>query len=432
MSEAQHGLLRRNPSCLPERRLHQLTKHPNLFFHPRVELSKKSYKIPSIPKTTAELKEIKYHEAKIGLAALSSLIHQEKWSNPDLSIYSGQVRDMLISGMQSYDLAIQLILKHQPDLHYVFNGRFVNTRSFLDAALETKTNYLIHERGASMNLYSVRPYMPHDFKRVQSDLLLSWKLACNENPSRATQIANSFFHDRRAGLDQGWFSFTSKQVHNDLPSISNSCAKIVTFFTSSDDEYKAVGDIVKWERWKDQHECLKDIIEICTQTDNIHLLIRVHPHMEHKHPSDLAQLLRLIGNHPRLTVILPESSVDTYALIESSDLVITAMSTVGIESVYWGTPSACMGPSLYDSIDAVLLPTDKGELFSLVNNIDNLTVDPEKALAYGYYMNTFGKEFLYYRASSLRSGSFKGVDVQTQPPPRYIRALKKVYRLIKS
>ena len=59
-------------------------------------------------------------------------------------------------------------------------------------------------------------------------------------------------------------------------------------------------------------------------------------------------------------VIQPEEEFDSYALIESSDLVLTFGSTTGVEAVALGKPSLLLGESLYSGLK-ICLRLDKVE-----------------------------------------------------------------------
>jgi hypothetical protein len=124
--------------------------------------------------------------------------------------------------------------------------------------------------------------------------------------------------------------------------------------------------------------------------------------------------------------------VDSYELLLASDIVAACGSTIGIEAIFWNKPSICLGPSLYGSLDAVYEPKGLSELERLVTS-DQLAVDPEKALPYGYYMSTFGDKFVHYEAETLFRGKFLGVDLQKPGPlgQRMKRVYKKISRVRK-
>jgi len=161
----------------------------------------------------------------------------------------------------------------------------------------------------------------------------------------------------------------------------------------------------------------------------VHLVIRLHPHLLKKHPDDMARWLQAAKAGGVAQVIDPGSPVDSYALVEASDVVVTAGSTVGMEAVYWGRPSVLLGPSDYDLLGAVHLARSRERLYELLSDPD-LPVDPASALPYGYYRGTFGERFRYYEATGLFSGRFMGVDVQELPG--FANALSRARRALVS
>ena len=392
--------------CLPERKGIALIAHKNLsFFSPSKSDLLLSLDLPFFS-NTKDLKDFRYRGFNAGLSALSSLVSYRRHSNPDLSENSILLRDMLRSGISVYEFCLKVLKKERPSLVYVFNGRFVTNRAILDAAIEIKAPYLVHERGADKTRYTANPYMPHDFRRVRESISAAW----NHGGGSAVEMAELFFRERREGRDQGWVSFTKNQEKGLLKFDRASKSRLVTYFSSSDDEYVAVGDIVKWDRWPDQLSAVKSLLKVVARRPMLHLIIRLHPHLLHKDSRDTERWLSLeLPENAR--VILPGHPTDTYELIEQSDVVVTSGSTTGIEAVYWGTPSICLGPSLYSDLGAVYLPADEVELEELLLST-NLTVDNDRALPYGYFMRTFGETFAHYKADTLFSGRFMGVNLQ--------------------
>ena len=257
--------------------------------------------------------------------------------------------------------------------------------------------------------------MQHDFNSVREDFLLKWN-SCSE--SIRVQTANLFFQERRKGYQQSWLSFINRQDKNHLPSLPAG-KRVVAYFSSSDDEYAAVEDLVIWDRWPNQLTAVKELIKLISKNTDLFLVIRLHPHKAEKNLTDLKEWLTLPFAE-NVLLIPPNDPVDTYALIERADVVVTSGSTVGIESVFWGTPSICLGPSLYSHLDAVYLPANQRELESLLLD-SSLQVNSEKSLPYGYYMSIFGEEFVYYKAESLFSGKFMNVNLQFFGLCKYLR-----------
>jgi maleylacetoacetate isomerase/maleylpyruvate isomerase len=178
-----------------------------------------------------------------------------------------------------------------------------------------------------------------------------------------------------------------------LIKIFNECMKLPAFIDAS---------------WENQIDAVKHLIHACQQLQNIDLYIRIHPNMSNKSAQELKRWTDLSG--VSVFVISPESEIDTYALIEASDVVTTAGSTVGIEAVFWGKPAIVLGPTTYDDLEAVYKPKNDQELINLLS-IKNLAVRPESALPYGYYFKTFGHSFNFYEPFDLFNGRFMGEEL---------------------
>jgi hypothetical protein len=398
---------------LPERIGARLLRCDSFNFHGRLKLSEYPCendvsKISSIE----DLRRYEYKDYRAGLSVLSSLVSETRCSEPDIKRYAKQIGTMLKEGCQLYEYVRSAMVQHQPDLVYLLNGRFYEPRAVMDAATSLGISFKIHERGASIFKYSLREFMPHDRIKVQKDIVSEWQ--CHRHDPAATRIAEEFFHGRKRGAVQAWKSFTSDQTKGSVPELPRD-KKIVTYYSSSDDEYVAVGDIYKWEHWEDQFSAVLDLVDICAQDANTRLVVRIHPHLAEKSAYDREKWLDL-KKIPNILVIPPDSKVDSYALMEASDVIVVAGSTIGIEAVFWGKPAICLGPSLYSELDAVYQPAGKVELEALLQE-NQLETFPERALPYGYYLSVFGIDFKYYQAEGLSSGRFMGVDLHAVPLP---------------
>lgn len=411
---------------LPERRLAKLVKHPNLqirFLLPK-DLPSTDIEIP-IFNDHDDLKRFTFSSYLVGLSALSSLISLKKTSNVDLAKNKKLLEKMIRSGISVYLFCKSEIDSKNPDLVYLFNGRFVLNRAILDACKATKTKFLIHERGSNMHKYVVRSFMPHNFEKINSEILYYWKGRSQE----ANKIATEFFENRRIGKQQNWISFVKDQKRNFINVKKTSGKKLITYFSSSEDEFASVGDMVKWKYWPNQFSAVKDLIDIVNQNQKLELVIRIHPHLILKDKNEIIAWVAL-GKNKNVKIILPNDKTDSYQLIEISDIVVTSGSTVGIEAVYFNTPSVCLGPNLYSQLNAVYIPTNKDKLEKLLNHKE-LSVKREKAFPYGYYFETFGKEFKYYQPESLFKGTFVYSGKKASGNNYVLRVLNKLYSLTK-
>lgn len=378
-----------------------ILQHPKFRFY---EPSKAEIMLHSKGLTFDNIEDLigfEYEAYKAGLSSFSSLVSFTSDTDPSLSKYQSLLLRIIDSGISVYEYSKKVLKTNAPDLLYLFNGRFAVNRAIMDAAKELDINFRIFERGADMSRYYLKPYMPHNVECVMKDLNVAWNQT-NLSLEEKSKIAHSFFINRRNGVEQGWVSFVQDKVKGRGINL-NKEKRIISYFSSSDDEYVAVGDVYKWDRWPNQLSAFQSLMNIVASDPDLYLVIRLHPNKKGKRELDNWLNLTLPSN---AIMILADELVDTYWLIEQSDVVVSAGSTVGIEAVYWNRSSICLGPSLYSNLGAVYFPDDDFQLERLLK--DNLAVDSSLALPYGYYMSTFGERFTYYEPDSLFSGRFCG------------------------
>src|SRR5690606_14617556 len=96
-----------------------------------------------------------------------------------------------------------------------------------------------------------------------------------------------------------------------------------------------------------------------------------------------------------ITLIPPDAKVDSYALLDRGERILTFGSTIGIEGTFWGKPSICAEYSYYDGHDAQYEANSEAELMDLLTRPGLAAKPREHALGFGYYMNTFGTNFIH-------------------------------------
>lgn len=419
----QNVLVRLFLRQLPERHAAQLLSCSRFYFYPHMNLLDTGWCSPRNVWSVETLKGYTVSGYEAGLAVLSSLVSAARSDNPDFTAWHPAITAMIASGVQVFETVKARLQQASPDLVYVFNGRFYACRAVMNAAQAAGVPCLIHERGADKTRYYLKPYMPHDILNMQRDIRDTWTKAPR---AEAYRVGEQYFTDRRQGKDQAWIAFTKEQRAGVLPDIDPS-KRIIAYYSSSDDEYIAVGDIHKWEHWPGQFEAVMDLISFCESLKGSQLVIRMHPNKKQMSQAYLQKWYDL-SRFECVTVLPPISDVDSYELLMAADLVVTSGSTIGIEAVFWGKPSICLGPSLYGGLGAVYEPKGSGELADLLAS-NALVADRVKTLSYGYYMSTFGVPFIHYQPENLFRGKFLGVDLQRPKP--FVRRMEKRYKKVR-
>lgn len=391
--------------------------------YPRLpDLHNSDWLFPSVD----ALCEYKIDNYDIGMAVASSLMSMYRTPKPDLVLARNRMLTLLEGSYRTYHGMKQYLLRNKPDRVYIFNGRFSFLRSVFRICRQQGIDCYTHERGANIHKYAVyKNVLPHDKNNNVRKIRKSWEQA---SADQRVAVSEQFYLDRAGGKQQSWFSFVASQESGLLPAGWDPEKKNLAIFNSSEDEYAATGDEWKNPLYRTQLDGIRKIVEDLSTQENVHVYLRMHPNLAKVHNESVEGLYRIRANN--FTVIPSASKVSTYTLIRASDKVITFGSTVGIESVYWGKPSILAGQSVYSGLGSVYLPGSHEELVQMAIS-DLKPKDRTGALMYGYYQNTFGRDFKYYKAENLFSGAYKGKS--TRPPlvARVIRRLIKGARLEK-
>jgi hypothetical protein len=356
-----------------------------------------------------ELCEYKIDNYDIGMAVASSLMSIYRTPEPDLVIAKDRLAKLLDASCRTYYAMKKYMLEKRPDAVFIFNGRFSFLRSVFRICRQHGIDCYTHERGANIHKYAVyKNALPHDWDYTVHEIRESWAKA---QVDHRVAVAEQFYLDRAGGKQQSWLSYVTNQENGLLPEGWDPHKKNLAIFNSSEDEFAATGDEWLQNLYATQLVGVNKIVQDLSTRDNVHVYLRMHPNLVDVHNESVEGLYRIRANN--FTVIPPESKVSTYALIRASHNVITFGSTVGIEAAFWGKPSILAGQSFYSNLGSVYYPESHEELVQMALS-DLQPKDRTGALMYGYYLNTFGRDFKYYKADDLFTGRFKGKT--TKPP----------------
>jgi hypothetical protein len=182
---------------------------------------------------------------------------------------------------------------------------------------------------------------------------------------------------------------------------------------SSDDELSTAWHNDSGNLFIDQISGIRAIADYFNQQDQIHFYLRIHPNFKSVNSPRKAELYAL--NNNCLTIIPAESNISTYLLIDSCEKSISFGSTAGVEATIWDKPSILVGNSFYKGLGSTYEPSNPEELFSLIKS-DLSPLPKLGALKYGYYMETFGIPFKYFKSIDVEKGLFMGKEISDMPP----------------
>lgn len=340
------------------------------------------------------LRDVKYQGLPAGWAVFGNLSNLTLSADATDLVDEDHTQTMLRSFASTFDAAREILTQNRPTAIIIFNGRWLHEWATREAAAALRIPTLVVEAGRSEQHFSTYWESAHDPQGYSRRLLVTWESKAGLAPERASELAHEWFTSRRTSPTSG-NPFVQLQVSGVAPPRSDGRRRVV-FYTSSSDELVAAGS--QWlSPFGTQEEVLARLAERAREDPTIELVVRIHPHTLLKNPRDLASWRIFEQVHPDVLVVPADSTVDSYALAESADLVLSMGSTMGVEAAYWGIPSATLSPSLYDSTGAVSVVDSLDDCLSLDVDEDERARRRERSLIWGLYCATLGTPFSLYR-----------------------------------
>lgn len=375
------------------------------------------------------LKKYQYKNINLGIGVASSLISFYHQSNLDIKKYNNIVFNALKSSAIIYEKSLSLIRQIKPKTIITFNNRFATSLPIVLAAKKKNVKILRHERGSDFNKYEIFKKDVHDLNYRSKNVNQYW---LNEkNLKVKSSIAKKYFFNRRNGIPLSWDmkkNFTSKQIKGKIsPKVKNTTR--VVFFTASEDEHESTKFQLKDLVWPKQHDALNYLIKSLNLLDKFELYIRVHPtHGKRKSYYDQDKWIKF-NNKKNIKVISADSPVNSYELLDSADLVVTYGGNIGIEAVFWKKKVITLRNSIYSNHKIAFQPKNYKDLKLIIKNYKKKKiVNPDKALPFGFYFMTFGKEFKYFKCKDFDECYYKNIPISHLSPFLYnIKKIKKKF-----
>ncbi|MDA8806596.1 hypothetical protein N9N55_05175 [Opitutales bacterium] len=403
--------------------------------------------IRKIPKRYSELKallELKIHNFKLGQAVYSSIADIRREDSPNLSEYSSQVRNFIISSSRVYFGMNNYIKRHSPNIVYLFNGRHALEQPVIAACKKNKTTFITHEFAANGGYRLCKNTQPQDFRKRVKILksILARDITSDEKKlgesffikkigSRQGKVTISKINNKILVNNNSWQKLDDIKKIKSLPLNWNSSKHNVIIFTSSEYEKNVVPYYKHEKLYPNQCTAIEDITNsIYKINSNIHFYIKLHPSYNYWHTNTKEFLsyskLVLPKNS---TLIYPDSELDSYFLIQNCDKVVTFRSTAGVESAFLGKPSISLEHHIISNLQSVYSPKNINDALKLIANTKLDSLSNIDSIKYGLFQITEGVIPKYYQRNPDISyennwGTFKGKKVS---PSRVIElSIKRV------
>ena len=357
-----------------------------------------------------ELNEFRFMDHDCGNATLSSLIYHTRDAEVDLRVHGEWIRRAMETSILVYLAAKTFNRSFAPERVTVFNGRMSTFRGVLRACQQDSVDCLVHERGATLDrIHLTKNTLPHDIRNRGREIVDHWPKTESEQ-SISQKIGESYYQQKRDRKVFNWTVYTAWQEKGRLPKELDRAKKLYSLFTSSEYERTAL-PYFSYRLHETQLQGILDIVQVLKEGDFSGVLcIRIHPNSDNEKPCLLERLQREL-KESFVTIIPATSPIDTYALIDASDKVISFGSTVSIEAAFWGKPSVLLGTSEFEDLEATYQPIHRSEFVHLMT-ADLAPKEIGGCLKLGYYNSTFGRKLKYAEVLGLQDLSFRGKRIQ--------------------
>lgn len=357
-----------------------------------------------LPATVDELMELSVDGVNLGRGAASSTISiLREYALDPRGRHRALVELQLCNALGALRNYQRVLAAERPDEVIIFNGRHSELWPLLGLCERLDIPFVTHERAGSDQLFQLfANSLPHSIatrRRLMNEL---WE--STPEPERA-EAANHFFRAKRGGTSTDDRSYLGRQQAGTLPKEFDASRHNLVIFNSSEDEMQAIKEWIT-PLYRQQNEVIQRLLSTLRAYPAVRVYLRMHPNLT---GVDNQQTRELYGlDHPGLTLIRPEEKVDTYALLEAADVVLTFASSVGAEATFWGTPSVLYGRAFYEGDDAVYEPQSFAELLRLVLPPAPPPKKAERILKYGYFVSHYGEPYRFAEIENTKTARVQG------------------------
>ena len=295
------------------------------------------------------------------VAAKNEIISVKRESDPCLECYKKLNLDLIRTYTSLY-LNLGTILKlYSFSNVYVYNGRFIIGNAVWSICHQHKTNVKFLEQAniSFPDRYWLfeKPVHSPDYR---AEIVNKF---CRSNRSlymrHFDKSSREWYSARTAGITQKFTSNQNKSFRN-----SSNKIKIASYFHSSEDEL--ILSNLKDTSWGTQFQIINNLCKIMQSKSDFKLLIRIHPNLKNKSSKEIkiwyVYMNSLKQKYKNVEYLWFDSPINSYSLIERSQIIFTSGSTIGPESAFMGKSNVLCGNSLYSKMEISYKPKNPQEL----------------------------------------------------------------------
>ena len=352
-------------------------------------------------KSLDEFTNYKFENVPFGQIVLSTLITDDFKSSyfnfEDIKKINGL--EKLNTSINLYHRVKSIIKEHNIDRLYVWNGRRSSDATVNYAAKNLNIEFFSYISGGMKGKYQIEPTIStldiESYKKLMEKFYETHKE--NNTLSEFEEEGLKHFHflkdgknDGKAyGLKQFSINFDKKNTF-----IEKNRKKNIAIFPGSNWEYLGFSQGLNKINDKDfnQYDFLEKILKDKFIKDNFNLYVRWHPFLGQAGLKEKIKINEITNKYSHVNFYSPESKVNSYNLLDFSNIVISFGSTIGVEATLYGKPSILFGRTFWEDSGAAYKVSNLDDLSSILKK-DTLPPKPYiNALKEGYYQRHRGRE----------------------------------------
>lgn len=351
-------------------------------------------------KNVDEILNYRFDSMPLGELSISQITDNYRQVVHKVEFLNQEIKPLIRYGLSLYQQTKKIIDIKKIDTVYAWNGRRVAEGPVLYAAKEKNINFYSYISGGNMDTFVIQPTSSsHDLSYAKDRMNRFYKEIFLNEDKRDYYITESktFFDYMRYGGGKVWgYVYYNELFDNSIKIKKKNDKKLVTIFTSSYYEFYALGKDFRFKNGKDinHYKNLTKIINSPIINEKYDIRVRWHPNLSTAGSQEAEMINKIIAESSVKTIhYAPLNKINSYELLELSDVVISFGSTIGAEATYYGKPSILWGVAYYEDTDAVYNVGSIIELENLLNN--ELKAKPkENAMKFAFHERCRG-EFKY-------------------------------------
>ena len=301
----------------------------------------------------------------IGAATLSSYLDISRDANLDGLIARRTLKKLIKTTINLYFYFNKKLNKKHHII--IYNGRNSEYRPLLRIANKKKIEISNLEWSGdgekNIGIRNFKNHLVQDIDNMNKVIKNHWKNSSKENK------CDHYFHYIKAGrVVNDKASYVLKQNKDLLPDEWDQSKRNIVYFTSSMDEYFALGGEFDKTIYKDQNASLKKIIGSLKEINdkNIYFWVRCHPNLSNVFWKYNSDTFKFHDPKNRDFVIKPTSKISSYKMLLNCEKILNYNSRTGIEAVYWKKPSIVLGRSVFEKLNCIYKPKNHKETMKFI------------------------------------------------------------------